>query len=160
MMDGNSFPGFANNGIKEEENMYNTWQYTTGVSNFEPEVADAEDGNKSKLDKRSDLPSVVTVSVNKICGVDTVQLQKIEEYQLDYLAAAGGLKTPWIAKGCLQRHSRDPQRREEALSCISCPAQTILAITTPWWPLVNGATARVVNAAGRARTSARPLEAH
>merc|ERR1719362_2800081 len=75
MMDGNSFPRFANDGIKEEENMYNMLQFTTGVSNFEPEEADAEDRLVSN--KRSDLPSIMTVSVNKIRGVDTAQLQKI-----------------------------------------------------------------------------------
>eukprot|EP00928_Gymnodinium_smaydae_P038842 TRINITY_DN26690_c0_g1_i1.p1 TRINITY_DN26690_c0_g1~~TRINITY_DN26690_c0_g1_i1.p1 ORF type:complete len:671 (-),score=80.09 TRINITY_DN26690_c0_g1_i1:227-2083(-) len=83
MMDGNSYQGFAQGKVTVKDNMYHDLVNQTGLENFELPLGEADSEEKLDIDDRSDLPEKIAISVNKIRGVDTAQLHKLGEYQLD-----------------------------------------------------------------------------
>jgi len=119
MMDGNSYQDFANDGIKVDENMFHTLQSQAGVTNFQ--LADSIADSQEHLDKgkRQDLPLEMAVSVNKVRGMQTRQLSKLGEYQLDridYLAVGGRLDRPTVTS--LPKYKRSPDLIKRAYDQI------------------------------------------
>jgi hypothetical protein len=145
MMDGNSYQDFANDGIKVDENMFHTLQSQAEVTNFK--LADSIADSKEHLDKgkRSDLPAEMAVSVNKIRGIDTVQLSKMGEYQLDrldYLAVGGRLDRPTVTS--LPKYKRSPSSIKQAYDWIlpsrDNPSDHYPVIAAVQWSGVSGLT--------------------
>jgi len=151
MMDGNSYQDFANDGIKVDENMFHTLQSKAEVTNFQ--LADSIADSKENLDnvKRRDLPAEMAVSVNKIRGVNTVQLSKLGEYQLDridYLAVGGRLDRPMVKS--LQKYKRDPNWIKQAYDGIlpsqENPSDHYPVIADVQWSGVSGLTLSLLTA--------------
>merc|ERR1712151_1077966 len=85
MMDGNTYEKFNTIEIPVEQNMYHQLKKYKGLQNFQLKEGhqDSSDFCNEVVDKRPDQPRELAASVNKIRGIETVQLQKVGEYQLD-----------------------------------------------------------------------------
>eukprot|EP00419_Tripos_fusus_P024040 CAMPEP_0172719374 /NCGR_PEP_ID=MMETSP1074-20121228/75462_1 /TAXON_ID=2916 /ORGANISM="Ceratium fusus, Strain PA161109" /LENGTH=654 /DNA_ID=CAMNT_0013544717 /DNA_START=127 /DNA_END=2091 /DNA_ORIENTATION=+ len=145
MMDGNSYQDFANDGIKAEENMFHTLQSQAGLTNYR--LGDSVADSSELLDgmNRRDLPSEMAVSVNKIRGIDTVQLSKLGEYQLDridYIAVGGRLDRPTVTS--LPKYKRDPGNIKQAydgiLPSVENPSDHYPVVAVVQWSGVSGLT--------------------
>jgi len=142
MMDGNSYQDFENEkkGLKKGDNMYHAGiEKLLHLQNYEMADDNKDSSELFDADGRSDLPKVMASSVNKIRGVESVQLTKIGEYQLDridYIAVSKELQT---SKVKLPAFDRSLPRNEEGspynqiLPSYENPSDHLPVVSTIAW---------------------------